>query len=119
MINEIIYDERLRQYTFTYEGIQFCWVEKPTDANVDTVKLLATNYHKNIDFIVTFIHNEIQDYYGDVTIDEVKTRIGTPIIEPERDAVTYCEQTFDDTHIFSFTFWDNEFKDLHYFAIDG
>ena len=26
---------------------------------------------------------------------------------------------FNDTHIFSFTFWDNEFKDLHYFAIDG
>ena len=42
-----------------------------------------------------------------------------PIIEPERDTVTYCEQTFDDTHIFSFTFWDDEFKDLHYFAIDG
>ncbi len=49
----------------------------------------------------------------------MKTRIGMPIIEPERDAVTYCEQTFDDTHIFSFTFWDDEFKDLHYFAIDG
>ena len=27
--------------------------------------------------------------------------------------------TFDDTHIFSFTFWDDEFTDLHYFAIDG
>ena len=26
---------------------------------------------------------------------------------------------FDDTHIYSFTFWDDEFKDLHYFAIDG
>ena len=26
---------------------------------------------------------------------------------------------FDDTHIFSFTFWADEFKDLHYFAIDG
>ena len=49
----------------------------------------------------------------------MKSRIGTPIIEPERDAVTYCEQTFDDTHILSFTFWDDEFKDLHYFAIDG
>lgn len=119
MANGIIYDEQLRQYTFTYEGIQFCWDEKPTDANVDTDKLLATNYHKNIDSIVTFIHNEILDWYGDVTIDEVKTRIGMPIIEPERDAVTYCEQTFDDTHIFSFTFWDNEFTDLHYFAIDG
>lgn len=119
MINEIIYDELLKQYAWSYEGIQFCWDEKPTDANVDTAKLLATNYHKNIDSIVTFIHNEILDYYGDVTIDEVKTRIGMPIIEPERDTVTYCEQTFDDTHIFSFTFWDDEFTDLHYFAIDG
>ena len=119
MINEIIYDKQLRQYTFTYESIQFCWDEKPTDANVDTAKFLATNYHKNIDSIVTFIHNEILDWYGDVTIDEVKTRIGMPIIEPERDAVTYCDQTFDDTHIFSFTFWDDEFTDLHYFAIDG
>ena len=38
MTNGIIYDEQLRQYTFTYEGIQFCWDEKPTDANVDTAK---------------------------------------------------------------------------------
>ena len=87
----------------SYEGIQFCWDEVPTDANVETAKLLATNYHKNIDSIVTFIHNEIRDWYGDVTIDEVKTRIGIPIIERDRDAVTYCEQTFDDTHILLYT----------------
>ncbi|MBF1750981.1 MAG: hypothetical protein HXP17_04850, partial [Veillonella sp.] len=67
MINEIIYDELLKQYAWSYEGIQFCWDEKPTDANVDTAKLLATNYYKNIDSIVTFIHNEILDWYGDVT----------------------------------------------------
>jgi len=119
MTNPVIFDEQLRQYTISYEGIQFCWDEKPTDANLDTAKLLAVNYHKNIDTIVTFIYNEIRDLYGDITIDDVKSRIGMPIIEPERDAVTYCEQTFDDTHIFSFTFWDDEFKDLHYFAIDG
>ena len=119
MTNDVKYDELLKQYTWSYEEIQFCLDEKPTDANVETAKLLVANYYKNIDSIVTFIHNEIQDWYGDVNIDEVKTRIGMPIIEPERDAVTYCEQTFDDTHIFSFTFWDNEFKDLHYFAIDG
>lgn len=47
---------------------------------VDTAKLLATNYHKNIDSIVTFIHNEIQDWYGDVNIDEVKTRIGSLLL---------------------------------------
>ena len=70
--NPAIYDEQLRQYTISYEGIHFCWDEKPTDANLDTAKLLAVNYHKNIDAIVTFIYNEIRDWYGDVTIDEVK-----------------------------------------------
>ena len=51
MINPVIYDEQLRQYTIFYEGIQFCWDEKPTDTNLDTAKLLAVNYHKNIDAI--------------------------------------------------------------------
>lgn len=37
----------------------------------------------------------------------------------ENGTNTYCEQTFDYTHIFCFEFWDDEFEDLNYFAIDG
>ena len=33
--------------------------------------------------------------------------------------VIFDEQLRQYTHIFSFTFWDDEFKDLHYFAVDG
>lgn len=33
--------------------------------------------------------------------------------------IDYCEQSFDDMHIFSFEFLDDEFKDLQYFSIDG
>ena len=40
-------------------------------------------------------------------------------IEIENGTATYCEQTFDYTHIFCFEFWDDEFEDLNYFAIDG
>lgn len=29
------------------------------------------------------------------------------------------EQSFDNMHIFTFEFSDNEFLDLHYFSIDG
>ena len=43
MTNGIIYDEQLRQYTISYEEIQFCWDEKQKDTNLDTVKLLAVN----------------------------------------------------------------------------
>ena len=32
---------------------------------------------------------------------------------------TYCEQTFDDIHIFSFEFLDDEFNEMQYFSIDG
>ena len=49
----------------------------------------------------------------------LKERIGIPQIDPELGTVTYCEQTFDHTHIFCFEFWDDEFEDLNYFAIDG
>lgn len=59
MTNGIIYNEQLRQYTISYEGIQFCWDDVPTDANVETAKILAVNYYKNIDTIATFIYNEI------------------------------------------------------------
>ena len=54
-----------------------------------------------------------------ITIDDVKERIGIPQIDPELGTVTYCEQTFDHTHIFCFEFGDDEFEDLNYFAIDG
>ena len=39
MTNPVIYDDQLSQYTLTYEGIQFCWDEVPTDANVETEKI--------------------------------------------------------------------------------
>ena len=47
----------------------------------------------------------------------VEERELMPMIE--NGTATYCEQTFDYTHIFCFEFWDDEFEDLNYFAIDG
>ena len=70
MTNDVKYDELLKQYTWSYEGIQFCWDEKPTDANVDTAKLLATNYHKNIDSIL--IRREVKALIKKYSIDQIK-----------------------------------------------
>ena len=118
--NELIYDEKYCEYRLRYEGIEFCWDEKPSGDYLDTVKVLAQNYHKNIDKIAAFMLEDIREMYDEsITIDDVKERIGIPKIEPELGTVTYCEQTFDYTHIFCFEFWDDEFEDLNYFAIDG
>ncbi|EGL86551.1 hypothetical protein HMPREF9967_1434 [Streptococcus infantis SK1076] len=45
--------------------------------------------------------------------------MGKPIIEPERQTVTFCDQTFDDIHIFSFDYQGQAFESLENFAIDG
>ena len=118
--NELVYNERYCDYRLLYEGLESCWDEKPSGDYLDTVKVLAKNYHKNIDKIAAFMLEDIQEMYDEsITIDDVKERIGIPQIDPELGTVTYCEQTFDYTHIFCFEFWDDEFEDLNYFAIDG
>ena len=33
--------------------------------------------------------------------------------------VTYCDQSFDDYHIFSFEFLNNTFEKLEHFSVDG
>ena len=107
--NELKYDERYCEYSLLYEGLKFCWDEKPSDDYLDTVKVLAQNYHKNIDKIAAFMLDDIREMYDEsITIDDVKARIGVPKIEIENY-----------THIFCFEFWDDEFEDLNYFAIDG
>ena len=46
--NELVYNERYCDYRLLYEGLEFCWDEKPSGDYLDTVKVLAKNYHKNI-----------------------------------------------------------------------
>ena len=49
----------------------------------------------------------------------LKEKLGKPMIEISYGRVTYLEHTLDQTHILSFNYFDDEFNDLKYFAIDG
>ena len=56
---------------------------------------------------------------GQVTVEDVKRNLGRPIVDYDNGKVTYCEQSFDDCHIFEFEFMDDAFEKLQYFSIDG
>ena len=56
---------------------------------------------------------------GYFTDEEATEKLGKPIIESERQTVTFCDQTFDDIHIFSFDYQGQDFEILENFAIDG
>ena len=54
-----------------------------------------------------------------MTLDEVIENLGIPQINPERCEVVYCEQTFDDEHIITFEFLDDDFEEIENICLDG
>ena len=81
--------------------------------------MIFANYHKNRSRILAFILPHLQEFYGYCTDEEATEKLGKPIIEPERQTVTFCDQTFDDIHIFSFDYQGQDFEILENFAIGG
>ena len=86
---------------------------------LEQVKTLSEKYNAHLNFIVEFMMPYITKVFGTFSFDEIKEKLGKPVIDYENGRVNYFEQSFDDTHIFTFEFSDDEFEDLQYFSIDG
>lgn len=115
----MIFDQSLQAYVHEVDNVLVAWEEKPSGSFETKAQLLAANYHKNRFRILTFILPHLQEFYGYLTDEEATEKLGKPIIEPERQTVTFCDQTFDDIHIFSFDYQGQAFESLENFAIDG
>ena len=113
------FDESLQQYVYQYEDLIFSWDEEPKEEYISKVKVLAKNYKDNLDRIIDFILPELRGMYGDVRKEDVKNNLGQAIIDYNQVTVTYCDQSFDDYHIFSFEFLNNTFEKLEHFSVDG
>lgn len=115
----IKFNKDLEAYTLEIDGILFSWEEEPEGDYESEAQIIAENYKNNLSKIIDFISEDIREVYGDMELEEIKENLGKPIIDIYNGQVTYCEQTFDDIHIFSFEFLDDEFSELQYFGIDG
>lgn len=113
------FNDELGLYTFETDGIIFSWEEEPQGDYEEEAKVIAANYKKHLPQIIDFMLPDLEEAYGETEVDEVKEKLGKPIIDMENGQVAYCEQMFDDIHIFSFEFLDDEFAELQFFAIDG
>ena len=113
------FDDDLEMYVSEMDGIIFACEDEPTDVYLESLQTVAEKYWNNLDFIIEFMMPDLQEAYGDINVYMVKEKLGRPTIDFENGRVDYCEQLFDDIHIFSFEFLDDEFKELQYFSIDG
>ena len=116
-----VYDDRYKTYSYSIGNIVFnC--DTVEDGFEERAKHLASIYNDKLAEIIAFMLPEIQEMYQEEygTIDEkmVGEKINAPTIDLSLNQVSYCEQSFDSCHIFSFSF-DGDFDNLMYFAIDG
>ena len=113
------FDESLQQYVYSCEDLIFSWDKNPKGEDINIVKILSKNYKDNFDKIIDFMLPDLREMYGDISSEDVKTNLGKPIIDYNQGTVSYCEQTFDDWHIFEFEFLDGKFEKLEHFSVNG
>ena len=113
------FDEELEQFVFEYHGLIFAWDEEPEENYMEQVKTISEKYNARLDSIIEFMMHDIVAAFGDFSTDEIKEKLGKPVINYDNGQVNYLEQSFDDIHIFTFEFMDDEFQDLKYFSMDG
>ena len=113
------FDEELEQFVFEYNGLIFAWDEEPVEDYIDQVKTMSEKYNARLDSIIEFMMPDIVAIFGDFSTNEIKEKLGKPVINYENGQVNYLQQSFDDVHIFTFEFMDDEFQDLKYFSMDG
>ena len=113
------YDETLENYVIEIRNIVFINEEEQDGDYIKKLKIIADNYYNNLEHIVEFMLSDLKEFYDELDEKNVKEKLGKPTIDYDNGIVQYLEQSFDDTHIFTFEFLDDEFKELQYFAIDG
>lgn len=113
------YDNELDTFVLEIDNMIFSWDEEPEKDYESQAEIVAKNYKTNLFRIIEFMYDDIQEMYGDINLEDIKEKLGRPNIDINNGQVTYYEQSFDDIHLFSFEFLDNEFNDIQYFSIDG
>ncbi|MDO4397674.1 MAG: hypothetical protein Q4C21_04620 [Oscillospiraceae bacterium] len=117
--NTMYYDEALESYVIEIKNIKFINEEEQNNEYINNLSKIADNYHKNLNNIIEFMLPDLKAMYGEIDKKSIIEKLGWPIIDYDNGIVKYLEQSFDNLHIFSFEFLDDEFKDIQYFSIDG
>jgi hypothetical protein len=113
------FDDELEMYVIEVEGVIFAFEDDPNYDYEESMRAISQNYWGNLDSIIQFMMPYLQEMYGDINEEIVREKLGKPTVYIDNCQVEYYEQSFDDMHIFSFEFMDNDFKKLQYFSVDG
>lgn len=113
------YNDDYEAYVLEFDDAIICWEEEPDKDYEEIANDIRQSYNRNIKHIAETIYDEIKDMFDIADVDEVISKLGKPQINPDNGQVVYCENSFDDTHIISFEYLDDEFNEIEYVSVDG
>lgn len=114
----IEYNEEYGAYTIEFDDVVICWQDEPDDGS-QIAEDVRNAYNHNIRHIAETIYDEIKDMFDVKDVDEVISKLGKPMIDPDNGQVTYCNSSFDTIHVISFEYLDDAFNDIQYVSVDG
>lgn len=92
------FDEGEDLYSAKMDGIEFL-CEEATPELEKAVPVFAEAYQEKLPRLVAFMMDDVTEFFGEVTGDELAKALGTPQIDLDREVITYLEHTLDDIHI--------------------
>ena len=113
------YNEEYDAYAVEFDDAVICWDDEPEDDCRQIAETVRNAYFRNLSHIAEAIFDEIKDMPDVKDKDDVIAKLGKPLIYPDNGQVTFCECEFDDAHIISFEYLDDEFDEIQYVSIDG
>lgn len=111
------YDEEEEFYVANVKGLRFICEEESQEIE-EKAQELAEIYESKVPEIVEFIMEDVVDFWGDISKEELSDALGVPEIDCDIDTLTYVEHTLDDVHIITVEF-DGLLEELLMTSIDG
>lgn len=109
----------LGEYEAKINGITFIYDEADSASSEIKAAAIAKCYKEKLDEIVKFMMNEgITEYFGDISVNDIIKNLGFPIINLDRNTVTYPDNNFDDMLIIEFRF-NGVLENFYGLDIDG
>jgi hypothetical protein len=114
-----VYDEDEELFIDDFDGI-IVTCDEVSEGFEELAARIAELYPQRLEDIADFLIKEgICDFFGELTPDEIMDGLGVPRIDIGSRTVTYTEHSFDDVHIISFEYDDEELDGFMYLSIDG
>ena len=111
------FDEEERAYTAEIDSVRFI-CEEVKDGYEETAREIAEVYEDKLPELANFIASDVEDIFDDLTPDDIMDALGTPLIDLDRETVTYLDHTLDDMHIIEVEY-EGILDDLLGVSVDG